>query len=155
MNTVLYASPTGVVYETRAYSKADITALVADHGLENLSSADRQFDFWFARAPKGCQRRVNRSATELLLATTKFTARNVPLLHGAVVIGTHDTDGDLDGLSWQQLDVLAQRSRTLSKRDYRVLERRFDEADRRLRRSKPAATPAAIAGVRHRTSVHA
>lgn len=155
MNTVLYASPTGVVYETQAYSNADITALVADHGLENLASADRQFDFWFAPAPKGCQRRVNRSATELLLATTNFTARNVPLLHGGVVIGTHDNDGDLDGLSWQQLDMLAQRSRTLSKRDYRVLERRFDAADRRLRRRRPAPAVATIPGVRHRSSVHA
>ena len=50
-------------------------------------------------------------ATELLLATTNLDAKTVPLLRGAVVIATHDSDGDLDGLSWQQLDLLAARTR--------------------------------------------
>ena len=47
MNTILYFSPEGAVYETSAYSNADIVGLVHDYGLESLTSDDRQFDFWF------------------------------------------------------------------------------------------------------------
>lgn len=142
MNTVLYFSAKGAVYETRAYSPADITRLIQDQGLQSLTSADRQFDFWFSPSTHGCQRRVNRNATELLLATTTLDAKSVPLLRGAVVIATHDCDGDLDGLSWQQLDLLATRSRALTKRDDRLLTRRIVRAERHLRRDGvPVATP--------------
>lgn len=142
MNTVLYFTTNGIAYETRAYSKADIDRLVADQGLQSLTSADRQFDFWFAATARGCQRRVNRVATELLLSTTKLTAKSVPLLRGSVVVATHDADGDLDGLSWQQLDLLAHKTRLLSKREERVLNRRIDREERRLRRELAATQPA-------------
>ena len=104
MNTVLYFSPNGVVYETHAYSSADIAELIHDCGLESLTSSDRQFDFWFTPSTRRCPRKVNRSATEMLLATTRCTAKTVPLLRGGVVVATHDAAGELDGLSWQQLD---------------------------------------------------
>ncbi|MFS0897591.1 hypothetical protein [Mycolicibacterium litorale] len=142
MNTVLYINPKGVVYETRAFSKADIAELVSDYGLESLSSGDRQFDFWFTPTTRRCQRRVNRTATGLLQSATGFTARNVPLLRGGVVVATHDADGHLDGLSWEQLDRLARMSRSLTARDHRILTRRSNRADARLRR-RPA-TPAAL-----------
>lgn len=147
MNTVLYLSANGAAYETRAYSTADITRLVRDQGLQSLTSADRQFDFWFSPSTRGCQRRVNRSATELLLATTTLDAKTVPLLRGGVVIATHDSDGDLDGLSWQQLDLLALRSRTLTTRDDRCLNRRVLRAERRLRRPTAPAVTATRAAV--------
>lgn len=131
MNTVLYFSPEGVVYETRAYTSADIRDLVDNYGLESLTSTDRQFDFWFTPSTQPCHRRVNRNATEMLLATTRFTAKTVPLLHGAVVVATHDSEGDLDGLSWQQLDVLSKSSRKITKRDDRVLNRRTARDQRR------------------------
>ncbi|AGB21195.1 hypothetical protein Mycsm_00755 [Mycobacterium sp. JS623] len=134
MNTVLYFSPSGVAYETQAYSTADIAELVSDYGLESLTSTDRQFDFWFTRSTQRCQRRPNCAAVRLLLATTNFTAKTVPLLRGCVVVATHDSDGDLDGLSWEQLDLLAQRSRGLTKRDERVLDRRIAQDERRQRR---------------------
>jgi hypothetical protein len=142
MNTVLYLSPNGVVYETRAYSKADISELVNDYGLESLTSTDRQFDFWFTPSTRCCQHRPNRRATGLLLATTRFTAKTVPLLRGGVVVATHDSDGDLDGLSWQQLDLLVQRSRSLTGRDDRVLSRRIARDARRQRRTVEAAQAA-------------
>ncbi len=148
MNTVLYFSPRGAVYETRAYSRADIAELVARQGLRCLSSGDGEFDFWFAPSTRHCQRRANRGATELLLATSNFTAKSVPLLHGCVVVATHDADGDLDGLSWQQLDVLAYRGRTLSSGDERTLSRRIGRDDRRRRRTAGAA-PAAAAAAPH------
>jgi hypothetical protein len=134
MNTVLYFSPSGAAYETRAYTKADIAQLVSHQGLQCLTSADRQFDFWFTPSTRQCQRRANRIATELLLATTSFKARTVPLLRGCVVVATHDADGDLDGLSWQQLDLLPEKRRSLTKRDERILNRRFARDDRRYRR---------------------
>ena len=34
MHTVLYFSPDGVIYEARAYTRADIAALVYDFALE-------------------------------------------------------------------------------------------------------------------------
>lgn len=142
MNTVLYLSAAGAAYETRAYSPVDITRLVRGHGLQSLTSADHQFDFWFSPSTPRCQQRVNRNATELLLATTTLDAETVPLLHGAVVIATHDSDGQLDGLSWQQLDLLARRSRTLTKRDDRRLSRRVLRAERQLRRVAPPAAAA-------------
>ncbi|GFM17749.1 MULTISPECIES: hypothetical protein [Mycobacteriaceae] len=143
MNTVLYFSTRGVVYETRAYSKADIAELVHEQGLQCLTSSDRQFDFWFSPSMHRCQRRANRAATELLLATTNFTATSVPLLRGCVVVATHDADGDLDGLSWQQLDLLAERNRALNSRDDRVLSRRIARDLRRQQRVEPVMPAAA------------
>lgn len=144
MNTVLYCSTRGPVYETRAYTKADITHLIENHQLHCLTSADRQFDFWFSPSTAACQRRANVRATELLLATTSFNAKSVPLLLGSVVVATHDADGDLDGLSWEQLDRLVRRNRSLTDRELRVLDRRIARHDRRLARHSPsaAATPA-------------
>ena len=155
MNTVLYFSANGAVYETRAYSKADVDNLVHARGLQCFTSEDRQYDFWFSPSTRGCQRRTNRSATEILLATTSFTAKTVPLLRGCVVVATHDADGDLDGLSWQQLDLLVEKSRSLTARDDRVLNRRIARDDRRQRRvaevvqTAPAARPQPRTPVMH------
>jgi hypothetical protein len=152
MNTVLYFSPGGVVYETRAYTRNDIRNLVDNCGLESLTSTDRQFDFWFTPSTRRCQRHVNRSATEMLLATTRFTAKSVPLLHGGVVVATHDSDGDLDGLSWQQLDLLSKSSRKVTKRDDRVLSRRIARDHRRqIRRERQKLTVAQASPLRWTT----
>jgi hypothetical protein len=134
MNTILYFSPDGPVYETRAYTRADIAELVDNYGLESLTSTDRQFDFWFTPSTRHCKRKVNRGATEMLLANTQFDAKTVPLLHGGVVLATHDTNGDLDGLSWQQLDLLIHTSRSITRRDDRVLNRRIGRDERRQQR---------------------
>lgn len=154
MNTVLYFSTRGTVYETRAYTKADIDRLFKGRQLHCLTSPDRQFDFWFSPSSLGCQSRINQHATEILLATTNFTAKSVPLLPGCVVVATHDADGDLDGLSWQQLDLLIRRSHSLSNHDLRVLDRRIQRHERRqVRRSRTAAPVAAVPGPRLLTPV--
>ena len=143
MNTVLYCSANGAIYETRAYTKADIDQLVHSQGLQCLTSTDGQFDYWFSTSPQACQRRINRPATELLLATTSFSAKSVPLLRGAVVIATHDSDGDLDGLSWRQLDLLTERNHSVTRRDERVLNRReMRDRRRQARRDDTAVAPA-------------
>ncbi len=151
MNTVLYFSPGGLVYETRAYTKADIAELVQNYGLESLTSSDRQFDFWFTPSIRQCTHKVNRSATEMLLATTGFNAKTVPLLHGGVVLATHDSDGNLDGLSWQQLDLLIKLSATITRRDDRVLNRRTSRDERRQQHDHVAeAAPIPVrAGQQH------
>jgi hypothetical protein len=141
MNTVLYLSANGAVHETRAYTQADITQLVHNQSLQCLTSADRQFDFWFSPAPRGCQHRINRTATELLMATTTFTARSVPLLRGTIVVATHDADGDLDGLSWMQLDLLARHNRTVSAHDERIINRRIARDERLLHRARKTPVP--------------
>ncbi len=142
MNTVLYFSTHGPVYETRAYTQADIDRLIHDNHLQCLTSTDRQFDFWFSPSARGCQATTNRRATELLLATTKFSAKTVPLLPGGVVVATHDEGGELDGLSWQQLDLLIRRNRALTNRELRVLQRRAERHDRRRARQAPPASVA-------------
>lgn len=144
MNTVLYFSATGAVFETRAYSKADIHELVRSQGLQCFTSADKQFDFWFSPSTSRCQRRVNRVATAQLLLNSTFTAKTVPLLRGCVVVATHDSDGDLDGLSWQQLDLLALKARTLSKRDEKILIRRIARDERQPRRDATRTTTAPV-----------
>ncbi|MBB3601139.1 hypothetical protein FHT40_000772 [Mycolicibacterium sp. BK556] len=155
MNTVLYFSTRGPVYETRAYTKADIDRLVQNHQLHCLTSTDRQFDFWFSPSTARCQSRVNARATELLLATTKFTAKSVPLLPGSIVVATHDADGDLDGLSWEQLDLLVRKNRSLSDRELRVLDRRIARHDRRLARHLRSAPAAPAPQVKPRVAVAA
>ena len=147
MNTVLYFHPNGTAYETQAYSKADLAQLVHDSGLQCLTSTDRQFDFWFSPSTRPCQRSANETATELLLATTTFTAKTVPLLRGCVVVATHDADGELDGLSWSQQDLLVRSVCAMTKRDERVLGRRIARDGRRQRRVAPEV-PAAAATCR-------
>ena len=151
MNTVLFLSASGAIYETRAYTTADITELVNAQGLQALTSADHQFDFWFSPSAGGCQRRVNRTATELLMATTALGAGNVPLLRGAVVIASHDADGDLDGLSWEQLDQLVDRHRGLSAGKLRALCRRMNRDERQRRRVLAARNAARSAKTAHAT----
>jgi hypothetical protein len=140
MNTVLYFSANGAVFETQAFGKADLDQLIQSRHLQHLTSGNGQFDFWFSPTTPRCQRRVNTKATELLMATSSFTAKSVPLLHGCVVVASHDHDGDLDGLSWQQLDslmaeyagVTARQARRLGKRVLREDARRKAEPTRKL-----------------------
>ncbi|WP_020099774.1 hypothetical protein [Mycobacterium sp. 360MFTsu5.1] len=152
MNTVLYFSTNGAVYETRAYTPADITDLIHGQRLQCLTSTDRQFDFWFNPTSRRCQRRINRKATELLLATTAFTAKNVPLLRGSIVLASHDADGDLDGLSWLQLDQLSELNRSLTARDERILGRRIMREERRLRAETATRSRVAAASTRPSTA---
>jgi hypothetical protein len=117
-----------------------------------LTSADGQFDFWFTPSTRRCQRRPNQVATELLLATTTFTAKTVPLLRGCVVVATHDADGDLDGLSWQQLDLLALKLRSLTQREEKLLTRRVVRENRRQRRAPEPARSTPVRPARPRTA---
>jgi hypothetical protein len=63
----------------------------------------------------------------------------VALLRGGVVVATHDSAGELDGLSWQQLELLIENSCTLTKRDDRVLSRRITRHEKRHQHNPVAA----------------
>lgn len=147
MNTVLYFSANGSVFETKAFGKADLDELIQGRRLQHLTSANGQFDFWFSPTTQRCQRRVNTKATEILMATSDFTAKSVPLLHGCVVVATHDHDGDLDGLSWEQQELLVAKHGAVTAREARRLAKRALREDRR--KAEPTRTsPARTAPVR-------
>jgi hypothetical protein len=71
---------------------------------------------------------VNRTATELLLATTRFSARHVPLLRGNVVLASHECEGTLAGFTDAQLRWLVDTEPT--RRDQWIIARRFSEDER-------------------------
>ena len=89
MIQVLHASHNGELYKRRVLSADDIADLIRETSLETLTNT-AGIDFWFTPSTHRAHRRVNRSATELLLATTRFTASNVPLMRGIVVLAAHD-----------------------------------------------------------------
>ena len=77
MIDTLLASHNEELYKVELCGVADIADLVRDNHLQVLSSTDGTIDFWFSHHP-GLQ--VNRHGTGLLMATTRFTAHQVPLL---------------------------------------------------------------------------
>ena len=92
MIQVLHASHNGELYKRRVLSADDIADLIRETSVETLTNT-AGIDFWFTPSTHRAHRRVNRSATELLLATTRFTASNVPLMRGIVVLAAHDGAG--------------------------------------------------------------
>lgn len=131
MLITLHASHNGELYRTYLGGLHDIAELVHEspHALESATTAAGAMTFWFRPRSRSL---VNPRATELLLATTAFTARQVPLLHGDVVITGRDAHGNLHGLTSQQFEELL---------DYEprgthtwTLSRRFTR-DRRQRRA--------------------
>jgi hypothetical protein len=81
----------------------DIAQILGDAHLEALTSKDTATVFWFS--PALC-RRVNPAATELLLAATSFSARTVPLLRGDIFITSHNSAGNVVGLSQHEINRL-------------------------------------------------
>lgn len=138
----ILASHNEQLYKAEISGVADIADLVRDNRLQCLSSTDGTIDYWFSRTDRRVH--VNLRATQLLLATTRFTAREVPLLRGTILIAGHDSAGNLASLSDQQFTRLINTEP--SWRDNVVLARRFNRdvrATRRARATKPTAAPGA------------
>lgn len=129
----LYASQNGDLYRIELDGVGDIVDLVDEHNLASLTSTDCTIDFWSAASLNPKHQSVNRTATELLLATTKFDARTVPLLRGNVVLASHDGDGSVAGLTDIQVRWLVNSEP--SRRDEWTLGRRFSRDERRRRRA--------------------
>ena len=146
MPSILYFCPNGIIYETSAHTRADIAKLVGNHTLESLTSADHQFDFWFTPSTLQCHRVASRTATEMLLATTRFSAKTVPLLRGGVVVASHDSEGALQGLTRRQMDLLSLRNQQLPRREQWVLGRRIARDRRDERRNLATLTTISASG---------
>lgn len=147
MFRVLHASHNGELYKNRIQGVADIADLVREAHLETLSSADGDIDFWFSPSTHPFAHRINRKATEIYLATTGFTASNVPLLRGIVILATHTAAGELAGLTEAQLDRLINALDSTSWRQDLVLSRRYARDDRQRRRSVRSANQRANASL--------
>ncbi|WP_196771068.1 MULTISPECIES: hypothetical protein [Mycobacterium avium complex (MAC)] len=133
----LLASHNEELYKIEPRCVADIADLVRGDRLQVLTSTDGTLDFWFSHHQ---WLRVNRQATGLLLATTRFTAHEVPLLRGDIVIAAHDSDGHPASLTDTQMNRLISSEQ--SWRERRILRRRFSRDLRAQRRTRAAAEAA-------------
>lgn len=134
MFLTLLASHNEQLYKAEVSGVADVADLVRDNRLQCLSSTDGTIDYWFSRPDPHVH--VNLGATQLLLATTRFTAREVPLLRGPIVIAGHDSAGNLAGLSDEQFTRLINAEPRW--RENFVLARRFNRDVRATRRARAA-----------------
>lgn len=139
MFQAIHASHNGHLYRVELHDTGDIADLVREHRLETVTTRAGDV-FWFTPATHSGHTRLNRRATELLLATTGFTAWQIPLLRGNVVITGIDTHGDPAGLADPQLRYLANVEP--NGRALWVLSRRYTR-DHRARRRAARATQAA------------
>jgi hypothetical protein len=128
---VLHASHNGRLYRAHVRGVADIADMVREQQLETLSTADRRASFWVAGHFTHVQY-VNRTATAIYLAATGFTAREVPLLRGNVVITGTDEAGELASLGEEQMTLLINADPSTC--DERTLGRRFWRDERQNRR---------------------
>lgn len=145
MIQAIHASHNGLLYRVELHDTADIADLVRERRLETTTT--RAGDtFWFTPATHSSHMQLNRKATELLLATTPFTAHQVPLLRGNVVITGIDSDGGPAGLTDTRLQHLADTEPTAHQRW--TLNRRYTRdhrAQRRATRTHRDTTTNAIA----------
>lgn len=141
MLRVAHASHTGTLYLVDLRPPEGIIELVRDTQLETCTTADR-IVFWFTRSTNRAFTRPNATATELLLATTEFTARDVPILRGNIVITGRDGAGEPAALTTHQLDIL--KHPLLSPRQKHTLQRRFARDLRIQRRQAIAENAEAI-----------
>lgn len=132
MFQTLQCSHNGNLYRVELHGVADIADLVREHLLETVTSSDGALAFWFTPSTHRSHMQINKQATELLLATTRFTARQVPLLHGNIVITGVDANGDPTGLTPAQMRWLINSEP--AGREKWVLGRRFSRARRAQRR---------------------
>lgn len=144
MLTVLLASHNGLLYDVDITTIDDIRNLVGDQRVETLTSSDGRIDFWFTPSTRPAHQRPNRLATQLVLVTTTFSARTVPLLGGTVVIASHDAHGTLIGLGAAERQQLAAVNRIGNLAEL-MLDRRLTQRQcallRQARSQRAAKTP--------------
>lgn len=126
------------LYQIELQSVADIAELLHDSRPEVLTSTDGTIDFWF---PHYQDARANRHATEMLLATTRFTAHDVPLLRSTIVVAGHDSTGSLASLNDVQMGRLLNNEPSWA--EIHVLDRRFNR-DIHLQRQRRAVRKAML-----------
>ena len=102
---------------------SETMAAVTDMHWDSLSS-DHGVSLWFTVVGNR-RNEVNRLATQLLLATSTWSAAEVPLLYGPVLVAGRTPTGEPTALSMAQFEVLNNWS-TLSWRARRTLRRRIE-----------------------------
>ena len=142
----VFASLNEELYTLNVQCRADIADRVGEPQIDALTSSDGQFAFWMTPMMRGVGQQPNRAATELLLAVSDFSAAEVPMLRGYVVVTSHGAGGELAGLTDEQISRLTAVFRRLGRRDGWVLDRRFARARRHLRRRWKAEGAAATRG---------
>lgn len=145
MFQTLHASHNGNLYRVQLHDRDDIADLVREHRLETASSRDNTIVFWFTPATHSSHMQLNKQATELLLMTTAFTARQVPLMRGNIVITGNDGQGNPTELTADQMNRLINAEPTGGQEwllSWRF--RRDERAQRRARRSTEGTRMAAI-----------
>lgn len=133
----------------------DIGWSLRDRHAESIATTSTfgRLAFWFSPRLRALPDDVNRPATELLLATTGFSASTVPLLRGRIVLTAHDSQGNPAGLADQQIVALAHHAP--SWHHEWILNRRYKtdaRAQRRIRTAHRAANRDAAweSALRHR-----
>lgn len=145
MLEAIHASHNGNLYRVHLRDRDDIADLVREHRLETVSSRDNSIVFWFTPSTHCSHMQLNKQATELLLMSTAFTARQVPLLRGNIVITGNDGHGNPAELTPAQMNRLIDTEPT--GRQEWILSWRFtrdERARRRASRSTEATRMAAI-----------
>lgn len=103
-----YASHNQELYVADVGAMGDIAELCRSDGrVEALTGDGGELLFWFSVVDQGRPGRVNRRATELLLAVSSFTGRTVPLLCGDVVVTGRGRAGEIAELSCERIGDLA------------------------------------------------
>ena len=139
MIQVLQASHNGELYKRHVRTVDDIADVIRETNLETLTNRSG-IDFWFTPSIHRAHLFINRNATEIFLATTRFTAANVPLLRGIVVLAAHDGAGEPADLDDARIETLAETIGSLSWRQDLVLSRRIATDQRRRRRASRTTT---------------
>jgi hypothetical protein len=145
MFQTLHASHNGNLYWVQLHDRDDIADLVREHRLETAGSRDNTFVFWFTPATHSSHMQLNKQATELLLMTTAFAVRQVPLMRGNIVITGNDGQGDPAELTADQMNRLINAEPTGGQEwllSWRF--RRDERAQRRARRSTEGTRMAAV-----------
>lgn len=114
--------PDGAIGVVGASSHA-MAAMVGGSWWETMTSRHGVV-FWFTTAGRR-RNDVNRLATQLLLATSNWSAAEVPLLYGPVLVAARTSAGVPAALSMAHFEVLNARS-MLSWRSRRTLRRRIE-----------------------------
>jgi len=100
-------------------------AMAAVNGMRwDALSSGQGVSFWFT-VTGNKRNEVNRLATQLLLATSTWSADEVPLLYGPVLVAGRTPSGRPKTLSMAQFEILNTWS-TLSWRARRTLRRRIE-----------------------------
>jgi hypothetical protein len=94
-----------VMYRLTIGSVDDIAEEIRERHLETIPAG--RFDFWVTPSLRPASQRLNQRATKILLGASTFTARQVPLLRGTVVVTGRGQDGQLGSLSDEEITWLA------------------------------------------------